>query len=229
MPASAFEINRLLLKHQSGFKQVIRFNREKDHFIAFDFTEKNQDLTPVLVNDTSLFTEYINNKIIENNALFGFGGYFEHRNIYARSSIFDAELEPRRLHLGVDIWMPAQTPVFTFMDSTIHSFAFNNHFGDYGATIILSHKLEDIAFFSLYGHLSLKSIENLKSGDCIPADTNFAWLGKASENGNWPPHLHFQLVTDIADFDGDYPGVCKLSEKEYYQNRIPNPHYVLGF
>ncbi len=230
MPVNAAEVNHLLSKHQKDFSQVIKFNPERDSFIRFDFTANNRDLNPLLVGNTAQFSAYINTQLAENNAFFGIGGYFEHRTLYTRSSIFDTtEAEPRRLHLGVDIWMAANTPVYAFMNAKVHSFAFNNQFGDYGATIILSHKIGQTTFFSLYGHLSLKSIQNLKEGDTIKAGQNFAWLGEPEENGNWPSHLHFQLITDIGDFYGDYPGVCRFSEKGHYQQLIPNPHFILGF
>ena len=48
--------------------------------------------------------------------------------------------EPRRLHLGVDIWADAGTPVYVPLDGRIHSFRDNNHFGDYGPTVILQHR-----------------------------------------------------------------------------------------
>jgi hypothetical protein len=52
------------------------------------------------------------------------------------------------------------------------------------------------------------------------------------ENGQWPPHLHFQIVVDMEipiaiGRKGDYPGVCKLSEKEKYLNNCPNPDLIL--
>jgi hypothetical protein len=54
-----------------------------------------------------------------------------------------------------------------------------------------------------------------------------ATLGNAAENGHWPPHLHFQLMLDIGDAKGDYPGVGKYSEKELLLQNIPNPSLLL--
>ena len=33
-----------------------------------------------------------------------------------------------------------------------------------------------------------------------------ARLGDFPSNGDWPPHLHFQLITDLLDREGDFPG-----------------------
>jgi hypothetical protein len=52
------------------------------------------------------------------------------------------------------------------------------------------------------------------------------------ENARWPPHLHFQIVIDMEipiaiGKKGDYPGVCKLSEKEKYLNNCLDPDLIL--
>ncbi len=136
--------------------------------------------------------------------------------------------EPRRLHLGTDIWGEAETPVYAPMEGILHSFNFNNAFGDYGATIILQHKIEDFSFHTLYGHLSLKSIQNLKQGETVEKGQWIASFGEAKENGHWPPHLHFQIIIDMEGMKGDYPGVCKYAERETYLANCPDPDLILG-
>lgn len=114
------------------------------------------------------------------------------------------------------------------MDAVVHSFAFNDHYGDYGATIILHHRLETFSFYSLYGHLSLQDLSGLTEGKHIAAGDPFAHFGEPGENGHWPPHLHFQLIIDMQGMKGDYPGVCKLSEREKYLSNCPDPDSILG-
>jgi murein DD-endopeptidase MepM/ murein hydrolase activator NlpD len=46
----------------------------------------------------------------------------------------------------------------------VHSFNYNTGLGDYGPTIILEHKIEDHKFYTLYGHLSLESIDGIEIG-----------------------------------------------------------------
>jgi len=139
----------------------------------------------------------------------------------------DGESEPRRLHLGVDIWGPAGTKVMAPLDSIVHSFAFNNNDSDYGATLILSHNLEGVSFHTLYGHLSLNSIKNLYEGQRIQKGEVVAEFGMRFENGNWPPHLHFQVIEDMEHWKGDYPGVCRYSERERWLNNSPDPNLIL--
>jgi murein DD-endopeptidase MepM/ murein hydrolase activator NlpD len=227
---SAQKINVLLSKHQSYFARVVDFNPAKEKIIGLDFTSKNISLTMEIVSDTTLFSNYINTVLKENEAKFGVGGYLENRTVYARSNHFDTkEGEPRRLHLGVDIWGAVNTQVYAFMDAKVHSFAFNDNFGDYGATIILEHELETETFFSLYGHLSLKNLEGLAEGKFIKKGEVFCDFGKAEENGFWPPHLHFQLMCDMEGKKGDYFGVGKLSEKEIWEQKLPNPNLILNW
>ena len=194
-----------------------------------DFTEKNNELNAEILNDTDLFIHYINSKLANANAKYGIGGYGEHRTIYSRSKKFDAPDggEPRRLHLGIDIWGKPYTKVMTPLNGIVHSFAFNNVFGDYGTTIILTHNLEGMIFHTLYGHLSLNSIKNLQEGDAVKKGDVIAEFGIPFENGQWPPHLHFQLIIDMEGMKGDYPGVCTFSEKEKYLDNCPDPDVIL--
>jgi murein DD-endopeptidase MepM/ murein hydrolase activator NlpD len=210
---------------------IVPFEHGKDRLLALDFTETNTDLVPEVISDTVAFSNYITQKLTTAGAAYGIGGYDEHRTVYSRSKVFDAPAEgeePRRLHLGVDIWGKAGTPVYAPLNGVVHSFAFNDHFGDYGATIILSHPLPGPGFHSLYGHLSLKSLEGLSEGKTINAGDTLAWFGEPEENGHWPPHLHFQLIVDMEGKNGDYPGVCKFSEREKYLANCPDPDIVLG-
>lgn len=52
-------------------------------------------------------------------------------------------------------------------------------------------------------------------------------LGLPAENGQWPPHLHFQLIASMEGWEGDYPGVCRYSEKDHYLLNCPDPDLIL--
>jgi len=65
----------------------------------------------------------------------------------------------------------------TPLNGIVHSFAFNEAYGDYGTTIILTHQLNEISFYTLYGHLSLSSIKNLQGGEYIHKGEIFAEFG----------------------------------------------------
>lgn len=198
--------------------------------MRFDFTVSNPELNDDIINDTSSFCNYINDKLAQQQARYGIGGYAEYRDIYSRSRVFDSPQpgeEPRRLHLGTDIWGRPHTAVVAPLDGIVHSFGFNNRPGDYGTTIILSHQLQGVTFYTLYGHLSLNAIRNLEEGERIAKGDIFADFGIPAENGQWPPHLHFQIIGDLEGWKGDYPGVCKNSERERWLENCPNPEFIL--
>ena len=224
------ELVSVLIVNQPLFEKVVPFNQEKDKLLLVDFTDKNPELTDDVLGDVRSFSTYINRKIENRGARYGIGGYAEHREVYGRSRVFDGKTpgeEPRRVHLGIDIWGKPNTVVVAPLDGIVHSFAYNDRPGDYGATIILSHQLQGTSFHTLYGHLSLNSIKNIQAGERIMKGDKFAEFGIPVENGHWPPHLHFQIVSDLEGWSGDFPGVCKLSEKEKYLNNCPDPDLIL--
>ena len=228
MDQTAF--SKLINLIESGIQPVVPFNTSTDTLLAMDFTASNHELTDELLSNKEGFTDYVSSCITKAGARYGIGGYAEHRTVYRLSTVFDGEagkVEPRRLHLGTDIWGPAGTSVMTPLEGRVHSFAFNNQSGDYGATIILKHELAGIIFYTLYGHLALKDIQDCKEGAFLPAGSVFAHFGNWSENGGWPPHLHFQLILDIGLQKGDYPGVCPYSEKDHWLANSPDPDNLL--
>jgi len=227
-------------KYAANFHLVVPFEKGTDKLFPFDFTDNNKELTDEQVANTDVFADYINQKLLTSGSRYGIGGYNEHRTLYARSKHFDVvhnaflsdqeepiETEPRRLHLGIDIWGPAGTKVMSPLDGIVHSFAFNNKDSDYGATIILTHNIEGEGFHTLYGHLSLNSIKNLYEGKRIRRGEVFTEFGMRFENGNWPPHLHFQLIKDMQGWEGDYPGVCRFSERGPWLENCPDPDIIL--
>jgi murein DD-endopeptidase MepM/ murein hydrolase activator NlpD len=222
-------LENFIKTHPGEVGKVVDFNPETDRLFKFDFTASNTELSPDDVNDTEKFSRWVNKKLTYNKAQYGIGGYMEHRTLYARSELFNTGDEPRRLHLGVDIWAKAGTPVYAPISGHIHSFRDNNHFGDYGPTIILKHELDGLDLYTLYGHLNRKSLEGLAMGDPITKGHQIAVFGNQDENGHWPPHLHFQLMFDMEGCFGDYPGVGRYSEKDKYIRNIPDPNLILRF
>lgn len=221
------ELENALVKNRSQFHPVVQFNPATEKITRLNFSETNTELSQEIIADTNLFSIYIDKQLKNNNAKYGIGGYNENRKLYKRSKLFDSD-EPRSVHLGVDIWGAAGTPVYVPLGGMVHSFAYNNNFGDYGATIILLHQLETVAFYTLYGHVSLADISMLSEGAYVTRGELLGHFGTPAENGNWPPHLHFQIIHDMQLKEGDYPGVCKLSESETYLANCPDADLILN-
>ena len=231
----------VLQKNRLNFHSVVDFKPSKDKLFPFNFTATNTELRPADIADTAIFSKYINYKLETSHSKFGIGGYGEDRVLYKRSELFDNSITPvstkgktqqapesRSIHLGIDIWGVAGTKVYVPLGGTIHSFAYNDNFGDYGGTIILQHQLDTVVFHTLYGHLSKADLANMLEGKFLNRGELLAHFGEPNENGNWPPHLHFQIIEDIRVKRGDYPGVCTKSESEMYLNNCPDPDLILN-
>ncbi len=223
----AAALKQYFTDHPEEVSAVVDFDKDSEQLFPFDFTLDNTGLSPETYADTAGFSQWIRRTIARNKCRYGIGGYGEHRVIYSRSELFDQDEEPRRLHLGVDIWGPEGSAVFSPLDGTVHSSRFNDNFGDYGATLILAHEINGMKFHSLYGHLNLASITDIEKGFDIQKGKQIAEFGHVSENGHWPTHLHFQLIFDMQGMEGDYPGVCRFSEKEMYLSNCPDPDMIL--
>jgi 4-aminobutyrate aminotransferase-like enzyme/Ser/Thr protein kinase RdoA (MazF antagonist) len=158
------------------------------------------------------------------------GRYLEPRLIY-QSDLFVAkshEHEDRTIHLGMDLFDKAGTVVRAPLAGEVFLFHDNNSPLDYGPVIILKHTTDEgDEFYSLYGHLTRSSLENMKVGQTIEAGEVFAKLGAAHENGGWPPHLHLQLIVDLLDQGNDFAGVCRPSRKSVWSQYSPDPNLLM--
>ena len=172
-----------------------------------DLSITNTVLHEIDITDPFECQKYIEKVLDKGNAEVAYGGYLEKRNLYLSSERFSGN-EARNIHLGMDFWCSADTKVMTPMRGTVHSFKNNRDMGNYGPTIILQHAVQNTVFYTLYGHLSEQSLENLYIGKMFDQGEKLATLGDTPINVNYAPHLHFQLIYDIQGFNGDYPGVC---------------------
>ncbi|NRD19894.1 peptidoglycan DD-metalloendopeptidase family protein [Winogradskyella eckloniae] len=226
MPFSSFEI---FLKSLNAHA-VIQTLRDSQDCVSLDLSIDNPKLKQVNLASATDLEAYITAHIKVHKAQLAYGGYLEKRGIYKRSRYFNAQdtNEDRDIHLGVDMWIKANTPIFAPLNGCIHSFKNNTNHGDYGPTLILKHNISNFEFYTLYGHLSLDSITNISMGDNVLAGTQIGTLGTAEVNGDYPPHLHFQIIKDIMNYSGDYPGVTSENELLFYKRNCPDPSWLLG-
>jgi murein DD-endopeptidase MepM/ murein hydrolase activator NlpD len=223
----------LLKKTSSAFTSVLAISDQHSDYIPIDLSVNNHELAKQLHSESKSedWENYIDQFLRTNKKKVAYGGYLEHRFLYERSAYFTQEENEnkRNRHLGIDLWCPAQTGVLAPLDGIVHSFGNNKNHGDYGPTIILEHHIENIKFYTLYGHLSLESIQAIELSDFIKKGQEFAQLGTSRVNGDYAPHLHFQLIKDLGDYLGDYPGVCTVKELDYYKTNCPDPNFLLKF
>lgn len=213
------------LKNHPGFARVILSLKP---IRKLDFSESNKELLTRDLSETRVFAKYVFNELLSENRYVGIGGYSENRVIYrTRKHFSKEENNPRCIHLGTDIWTDAGEPVYAPLDGSVHSFAFNNHYGDYGPTIILQHQLDNLSFCTLYGHLSLNSLDYLYEGKDVKGGEKIGSIGNFPVNGDWPPHLHFQIIGEIGEYNGDFPGVSSVQDQEYFLSLCPDPNLIL--
>src|SRR5262249_47891235 len=150
--------------------------------------------------ETSRLTERLFGEMKRAGIKVGIGRYDEARSLYTTPAFgrgHDTE-EHRTVHLGIDLFVEAGSTIYAPLDGSVYCAANNEARLDYGPMIILKHTTDEGQdFFSLYGHLSEESLHFVTSGETVKRGQRIASVGAPPINGDWPPHLHFQLITDL--------------------------------
>lgn len=162
----------------------------------------------------------------------GLGRYNEVRSWYGGELFATPSNEaPRRrtVHVGVDVFLEPGADVYAPLDGTVVSAAINEGRLDYGPTLIIEHEPEPgLRFWSLYGHLTADSVDSMAAGLPVVAGQRIAAIGDYPVNGDWPPHLHFQLIADRLNYETDFPGVCAPQDRDVWTSLSPDPARMLG-
>jgi len=175
-------------------------------------------------------TQKIFSELKQAGADFGVGRYDE--PLYT-SPLFGAGGDPtderRTVHLGIDLFVEPGTPLRAPLDGVVHVVTNNSAPLDYGPLVILRHETGDgEEFFTLYGHLTKDTSNNLKAGQHVACGQQFARVGSSEENGGWAPHVHFQIILDLLELGADFPGVAYASQRAVWTSLSPDPNHLLG-
>lgn len=87
--------------------------------------------------------------------------------------------------------------------------------------------LGGLTFYTLYGHLSEESLVDLYPGKIINKGEKIGSIGDYPINGDWPPHLHFQVITDLLGDCGGFNGVAAPSQRAAWRSLCPDPNLIL--
>ena len=215
-----------LAKRSADFRPVIAENLLSSA-IVLDLSVGSEEFG-VSSDDVETLTEKLFAHIESAGGTAGIGRYRENRGLYKSELFRSAGKEARSFHLGLDLFAAADTPVMAPLDGKVLSVTDNARDLDYGPTVILQHDADGQEFFTLYGHLSPATLDRLEPGQGVGAGETIGWIGTYPRNGNWPPHLHFQVMTDMLDYQGDFPGVARPSEAWYWRGLCIDPNLVLG-
>ncbi len=198
--------------------------------VVLDLGPASEDIERLdTLNDVTVWSRKIADKVSRAGADVAVGRYDEPRLCYTGEQFTDENTDDwRTVHLGLDLFAPAGTPVHAPFAGRVHGVRNNDIDLDYGPTIIVEHEPEPgIRFYTLYGHLSEASLE-MNAGSVVEAGARIGWLGEPSENGGWPPHLHFQMITDLVGHSGNFPGVAAPSQRALWRSLSPDPSLMLG-
>jgi 4-aminobutyrate aminotransferase-like enzyme/Ser/Thr protein kinase RdoA (MazF antagonist) len=215
------------------FHPIVNHKFQENDHIIFDFSIGSTEFphfNDLLSSET--LSKLIINKMKEKNVNLGVGKYNEARLQYLKPEFEfqgNERTEYRTIHLGIDIFCAKGTPIYSPLDGNIHSIANNTESFDYGPTIIVKHLIDDInvSFYILYGHLTEKSLEGLYPGKSIQKGEILGEIGDLKVNGGRPPHLHFQLIGDLFDYSGTYPGIIYEEYRDIWLSICPNPNIIL--
>lgn len=160
------------------------------------------------------------------------GYYGEPRLIYTAPGFSKGKWKAskrRTVHLGVDVFAAAGTPVSSPLTASVAFIENRTDALDYGGMVILQHKTpQGDMFHTLYGHLDPTSFAALREGQSIAAGEVFARLGADDCNGGWAPHLHFQVALTLSGMGTDWPGVADPDDMTLWGAICPNPAALLN-
>ena len=220
------------LARKTDIAPVLLFDLRRDPFIVLDLSVGSPLIDGDLAkNDEPHLTARVDEQMRTANVRVAVGRYDEPRLIYVAPAFATGPRaidEHRTIHIGLDLFAGAGTPVHAPIDGVVHAFADNAARQDYGPAIVLRHETDDgTEFFTLYGHLSRESLRGLELGRRVRAGEQIATLGAPDVNGGWTPHLHLQVITDLLQLGTDFPGVARPSEREVWCSLCPDPNLLV--
>lgn len=183
-------------------------------------------------NTTGKFARWLNDRLERAGKGVGIGRYGEPRLFYHAEgfrSPGENGAEARTLHLGLDVFMAAGSGLKAPLAGVVHGFSDNRARLDYGPCVILEHRVDDgqpLVFYTLYGHLNAASLARLEVGKRVEQGDLIGWLGEPEENGDWPPHLHFQIIADLLGMEGSFPGVARASDSAVWHSLSPDANLI---
>jgi len=220
-------------QHRFDFRPVVQLNYSPSNTCILDLGVESTLLGNAAdYFDDDKFNRLIQRHLEDQHCELGVGGYLEIRPFYtADSYTSEGNQGPqwRTMHLGLDLWTKAYTPVYAPLAGKIYAAHYNEGYRDYGPTLILEHTPEDgPAFYTLYGHLSPDSLTGWEKGMTVKAGQLIASIGGPPHNGHWPPHLHFQVILDMLGETCNYPGVALAHQRSVWASVCPDPNLLAG-
>lgn len=170
------------------------------------------------------------------SALVPLGRWGETRACYTSDHYVgeQASQQRRTVHLGIDVFLPAGTPMFAPAAMALHSCAYDAAPQGYGWVLLLRVVGVCPDIMLLVGHVSehtawLWQQRSVIGQHAVSAGSLIGWVGSAGENGSWPPHAHVQWVAtpDAQHACGDVPGVATAAAAPAWLAACPQPTWLM--
>lgn len=164
------------------------------------------------------------------------GRYDEDRSCYQGEQFHTDAPEPRSVHTGIDLFIAEDTTVHAMLPGIVESVVDNDLAYDYGPTVVVRHtagtEAHDTPFWVLYGHLSRRTLTQVRPGQVVAAGDVVGFIGDHTVNGGWAPHVHLQIMTDLmADpdtgFDGNFEGAGEPSRMAIWRSLVPDANLLV--
>lgn len=167
----------------------------------------------------------------EQGATLGIGAWGEARSVYTGEMFASRFIQDARRdhHLGLDLFLPAGTPVHSPLPGAVRSIEIERAPLGYGALVAIEHTPEGAPpFVTLWGHLAHEVLDRLRPGDELPAGAIIGHIGTPAENGGWAPHLHLQISADPNLPATEIPGAGEASYLDVWAQLFPDPADLAG-
>ncbi|NQZ77972.1 MAG: peptidoglycan DD-metalloendopeptidase family protein [Ekhidna sp.] len=193
----------------------------------FDFSSNNPKTLEYDAEDFSQFNQLVFDELNNSSCQWGIGKYLEERKSLLRGYPNIIE-EGRFYHLGLDIIVPYNTPMFAPLEGEVYLTGKEKQIGNYGGFIMLKHNVSGVVFYSLYGHVQTPHLFSV--GEQIKAGQEFARIGKESDSGGWFCHTHLQILTQQAIDDGyTHWGYISSDLMASVQTYFPSPYFLFKY
>lgn len=220
--------------HTAGIGRIVEPDLKLENVPVFDLSVGSPELGNSLEpGDMAFTTQKLLSRMQAAHSPVGIGRYIEtriiHTNIERHKESNDGPAWAT-IHLGLDLFMAAGSPVYTPVAGIVHSFSHDDETPGTGPTLVLQHTVADgsLIFYTLYGNLSSDSLIGIYNGMPVEQGTQIASIGDEPPNDGLPPHLHFQLITDMLDRQGRFPAYALPGERAVWLSLSPDPNLVAG-
>lgn len=192
--------------------------------LLLDLSDRNPDTGEVEPGDFDAFQAWTEERLRRAGRHWGLSGWLENRRTILRN--FPQMIEEQRFfHAGLDILVPAGSPLHAPLDATVHAAGMDPGPGNYGGYVVLRHRsqIDQSPWYSFYGHLC--SDHQVAVGQEVAAGQVFAHIGAGADSGEWFTHTHLQILTQSAVDQGRMTqGYVSAVDLPHIQSLFPCPY-----